>query len=365
MEDELSSINSAKQLQSTFDSAYLRIRDVQARFNSRSLETSEDVSGSHESGSFPKTPDALAAEVADYMSFMRRLKFQYLENNAKDKYVKTIVNDEAPMITADTNVDLQAANSVKKDKLKSAKTRLAERHSDIRNLAPLVEHGGVQFRSEWHNLTEGVDYLKAKGLSGEAVALTQSILDARLAIMRLRGIHPSPPLTIPVAEETLSSQVADMQMLEDELQAINEKIARVKDTIKEDTVKVDRLWSEKAELEKRVPAHNVEADDGRAAKLCDWYSSSLALHRSLFNVQLPQSISENELMLSYEIKPKAKQSRIVVIVLLFLPNTRQLADVRIEGLEGVDMTNIVDSFVQANDVPGLIWHVLSRARQIK
>ena len=117
----------------------------------------------------------------------------------------------------------------------------------------------------------GVDYIKAKGLTTEAVALTQSILDARLAIMRLRGIHPSPPLTIPVAEETLSSQIADMQTLEDESQSINEKIARVKDNIKEGTVKMDRLRSEKAELEKRIPAHNDEADDGRAAKLCDWW----------------------------------------------------------------------------------------------
>ena len=65
-------------------------------------------------------------------------------------------------------------------------------------------------------------------------------------------------------------------------------------------------------------------------------------------------------MLSYEIGRKAKNPRIVVIVLLFLPDTRQLADVRIEGLEGLDVTNFVDSCVQANDVPGLIWHVLSR-----
>ncbi len=78
---------------------------------------------------------------------MRRLKFQYLENNAKDKYVKTIVNDEAPMITADSNADLQAANSVKKDKLKNAKIRLAERHTDIRNLSPLVESGEPQLKS--------------------------------------------------------------------------------------------------------------------------------------------------------------------------------------------------------------------------
>lgn len=202
---------------------------------------------------------------------MRRLKFQYLENNAKDKYVKTIVNDEAPMITADTNADLQAANSVKKEKLKSAKTRLAERHSDIRNMAPLVEHGEVHFQFDWHSLTESVDFLKAKGLTAEAVALTQSILDARLAIMRLRGIHPNPPLTIPVAEETLSSQIADMQTLEDELQSVNEKITRVKDSIKERTVKMNSLRSEKAKLEKSVSAHKVEVDDGRAAKLCERY----------------------------------------------------------------------------------------------
>jgi chromosome segregation ATPase len=202
---------------------------------------------------------------------MRRLKFQYLENNAKDKYVKTIVNDEAPMVTADTNTDLQAANSVKKEKLKSAKTRLAERHSGIRNVAPLVENGEVHCQSDWHNLTESVDFLKAKGLTAEAVALTQSILDARLAIMRLRGIHPTPPLTIPVAEETLSSQIAGMQMLEDELQSTNEKITRVKDGIKEHTVKMDSLRSEKAKLEKSVSAHKIEVDDGRAAKLCERY----------------------------------------------------------------------------------------------
>jgi hypothetical protein len=78
-------------------------------------------------------------------------------------------------------------------------------------------------------------------------------------------------------------------------------------------------------------------------------------------MQSSQLISENELMLSYEIGLKAKNPRIVVIVLLFLPDTRQLADVRIEGLEGLDVTNFIESCVQANDVPGLIWHVLSRA----
>jgi hypothetical protein len=87
----------------------------------------------------------------------------------------------------------------------------------------------------------------------------------------------------------------------------------------------------------------------------------LALHRSLFDLRSSRLISENELMLSFEINLKAKDPLIVVIVLLFLPDTRQLADVRIEGLEGLDMTNFFDSCVQANDVPGLIWHVTNQA----
>ncbi|KAI9431011.1 hypothetical protein F5148DRAFT_177302 [Russula earlei] len=339
--------DSAKQLQLAIDSANLRFRDVQARFHSRKLETGEDAIGS---GNISSTPNALVAEVTDYMSFMHRLKFQYLENNAKDKYVKTIVNDEAPMITADTNAVLQATNSVKKENLKAAKSRLSQRHGDIRNIAPLVEKKS----------------LDTKGLAAEAIALTQSILDARLGITRLRQAHPSPRLTIPVAEEQLSSQVVDLQMLEDELQRAKEKIARVQNASDERTIEIDSLRTEKAASDKEIAAHNFEADDGRAVDLCSWYTSSLALHNSLFSMQPSRSISENELVLSYAINPsvKTKDTRIIVIVLLFLPNTRQLADVRIEGLGELDMATAIDSFVQANDVPGLIWHVLSRARNI-
>jgi hypothetical protein len=61
-----------------------------------------------------------------------------------------------------------------------------------------------------------------------------------------------------------------MQMLDDESQRVNEKIARVKDAIRRETAEMDRLRSEKAELEKKVATHKVEADDGRAVDLCDW-----------------------------------------------------------------------------------------------
>jgi hypothetical protein len=66
-ESKFPSTGPAKQLQSAFDAAHIRIRDVQARFYSRTLETSEDVMGHRGSGSMSNTPEALAAEVTDYM----------------------------------------------------------------------------------------------------------------------------------------------------------------------------------------------------------------------------------------------------------------------------------------------------------
>lgn len=79
--------------------------------------------------------------MATEKSFLRNLKFQYLEQKAKDQYVKTIVSDEPPIINADDNELLRIENDKKKEILSAAKARLAEKYSDVRTLAPLVEQG--------------------------------------------------------------------------------------------------------------------------------------------------------------------------------------------------------------------------------
>ncbi len=80
-------------------------------------------------------------QFARVQSFLRKLKFHYLEQHAKDKYVKIIVNDDAPLITAEDNDALRLSNEAKKAKLKVAKERLAAKYEEIRRLAPEVEHG--------------------------------------------------------------------------------------------------------------------------------------------------------------------------------------------------------------------------------
>lgn len=80
-------------------------------------------------------------------AFLRKLKFQYLEQKAKDQYIKTIVSDDAPAINAGDNEELRVINEQKKATLKLAKQRLTEKYQDIQTLAPLVEQGMLLLRT--------------------------------------------------------------------------------------------------------------------------------------------------------------------------------------------------------------------------
>jgi len=79
-------------------------------------------------------------------TFLRKLKFQYLEQNAKMRYIKQIVNEpEDVMVVSQEDLQaLSASNEEKKAQLKVAKEGLAELQDNIRKLSPLVEQGEWQ-----------------------------------------------------------------------------------------------------------------------------------------------------------------------------------------------------------------------------
>jgi hypothetical protein len=76
------------------------------------------------------------------------------------------------------------------------------------------------------------------------------------------------------------------------------------------------------------------------------------------DVQEAKTISDNELRLTY----KLETHKLLTITLIFLPDTRQLATVDISGCEG-DFTELTETYIQINDVHGLISAVLARTRR--
>ncbi|KDQ61703.1 hypothetical protein JAAARDRAFT_172079 [Jaapia argillacea MUCL 33604] len=349
------SLTAAQSLQQTFQSAQLHILEARSQLESKKFEELDEFNHSGNKkpggGTF-KDPAIVAADVAAHMSYLNKLKFQYLEQFAKDKYVKTIVSDDPQPITTDQTEELRVVNEKKKEALKSAKVKLNEKYGDIRGLAPFVEQ----------------DYQKAQALTSQAHTLSQRILDARLSLSRLRASHPpTARLTIPAAESQLDEQTAQMAILDEELQEVNRKVEAVKERVREEGRRSDQLKGERAEVERAVKEQGGGVEDDRVVGLYDWYTASLALRQSLLSLETHHSVSENELHLTYSIPPPSTsppntEPRRIKLTLLFVPNTRQLANAVVEGDGLEDVGDVIDVHIGANDVPGLIGAVLARAR---
>lgn len=114
-----------------------------------------------------------------------------------------------------------------------------------------------------------------KQTSSEAAALSQKIIDARLALSRLRQAHPHPRLTEQSAQQKLDEGDAQLIELDDELKRLREDVKQVKDKVKLGTIEAEGLRIECAEVEKLA---KVEVDDGKWLPLYDW--CALLLHRS-------------------------------------------------------------------------------------
>ncbi|KAK0219869.1 hypothetical protein IW262DRAFT_1482515 [Armillaria fumosa] len=294
-----------------------------------------------------KDPSVIASDVAAQIAFFRKLKFQYLEQNAKDKYVKSIVSniDDAPIVTAEDNRNMKVLNDQRKERLKSAKMRLAEVQQNIRVLAPTVE----------------TNYNHIKEASSQAADLSKKIIDTRLALTRLRQSHPQPRLTVQMADQKLADQIVEMQELTDKIEVVTHKVKEVKDRVKGGALEVENLRIQRAEVEKSVKA---DVDDGKWLPLYDWFTASLTLHRSIINLTQLDNVSDNEIRLTYKVDPSRSKPRDISIVLIFVPGTRTLAAVQVGGIEDleIDVSEVIDAHVQVNDVQGVVAAIIARIR---
>ena len=91
------------------------------------------------------------------------------------------------------------------------------------------------------------------------------------------------------------------------------------------------------------------------------YTAAIALHQSILGPETYHLESENELQLAYRIT-STPEPRELKVKLLFVPNTRQLADAEIMGIDE-DLSILVDLHVRSNDAPGLVVAVLGRVRE--
>jgi len=114
-------------------------------------------------------------------------------------------------------------------------------------------------------------YQRAQTSTQEAATLTQQILDAKLALSRLRAAHPPPRLTLSAAEAIANEQDAKMVTIQEDLERLNEEAEELKNGVKNGVKEVERLKVERAAKEEELKKTQRLEEDARWPALNDWY----------------------------------------------------------------------------------------------
>lgn len=77
------------------------------------------------------TPASLEADLLHYRELFSKLRFSYVEQVTKEKFIRAIVGDPPLIVTAQENADLEASNLLAKSALKALKTEVADMITEL------------------------------------------------------------------------------------------------------------------------------------------------------------------------------------------------------------------------------------------
>lgn len=194
------------------------------------------------------TPASLEADLEHYRELFAKLRFSYVEQVTKEKFIRAIVGDPPLIVTPQENLDLEAQNLEAKAALKALKTDVTETvaHLEKRALELSSKHERIVAEtSKLASLPHKISALE------DSVAMLRESQDAATK-------NPNPDLNLPLSRtlELVESRKRERTELDRQLEQLQSLVPRKKKEL-------DRLH---AELQPLVTKRNNSSTAAREAK---------------------------------------------------------------------------------------------------
>ncbi|KAJ5114773.1 hypothetical protein NUU61_000532 [Penicillium alfredii] len=221
--------------------------------NASPLKRSSDVSVSKLDN---PTPGSLEADLSHYKELFSKLRFSYLEQVTKEKFLRAIVDDPPLVVGHNENVELET-------QLAEVKAELKARKEEARVMIEEMEQMGRDLAKRYTNVELQLTQLSTLPDSIENLESTVAGLRAK----QVANMDPSDP------SNTSSSQnlplPATMNLLserEAELAALNRQLAAVQNTLPRKTREAEAIERECSVLERRKAEAITQAREARRKK---------------------------------------------------------------------------------------------------
>ncbi|KAH8193891.1 hypothetical protein TruAng_011946 [Truncatella angustata] len=197
------------------------------------------------------TPASLEADLVHYRELFAKLRFSYVEQVTKEKFIRAIVGDPPLIVSPQENVELEAQNAEAKAELKALKTNVVDMVKDL-------ERRGAQLAKRYEGVkleTAKLEELpeKIRGLE-EKVAALRSENEGRLNA-------DNPDMNLPLARtaELVNEKKRSMADLDRQLEQLQNQVPRKKKEL-------DRLQTELAPLETKRATSTTAAKEAKRRK---------------------------------------------------------------------------------------------------
>ncbi|KAJ6443950.1 60s ribosomal protein l37 protein [Purpureocillium lavendulum] len=186
------------------------------------------------------TPASLQADLAHYKELFAKLRFSYVEQVTKEKFIRAIVGDPPQIVTMQENLDLERETGEAKAQLKSSKLEVEEMVEELGRIGRELSAKYECVYTETARLEE----------------LPERIRELEAQVEELRAAHDmsgaAPGQNLPLAKTLglVAKRKAEQQELARELEALQSKAPRKRK-------EADRLRAELQPLEARL--HNSTA----------------------------------------------------------------------------------------------------------
>ncbi|KAI0886081.1 uncharacterized protein GGS22DRAFT_159839 [Annulohypoxylon maeteangense] len=196
------------------------------------------------------TPSSLEADLTHYRELFAKLRFSYVEQVTKEKFIRAIVGDPPLIVSSQENLDLEKENLEAKATLKALKTEVSDMVTELEEKAKDLSRMYEKVQVETIRLEE---------LPGKIDELENAV--AKFKKTQAVGCNPNPELNLPLTKtlDLVKSRKKRESELDKQLEQLQSQVPRKKKEL-------DRLHAELQPLETRKQNSMAAAREARRRK---------------------------------------------------------------------------------------------------
>ncbi|KAI0873291.1 hypothetical protein GGS24DRAFT_402932 [Hypoxylon argillaceum] len=218
-----------------------------AQLQGQSQQRTSDISTSSLDAT---TPASLEADLTHYRELFAKLRFSYVEQVTKEKFIRAIVGDPPLIVNPQENVDLEKQNLEAKATLKALKTEVADMVTELEQKAKDLSRKYERVKTETAKMEE---------LPEKLVELESAV--AKLRATQASGLNANPELNLPLAKtlDLMEAKKRQRNELDRQLEQLQSQVPRKKKEL-------ERLHAELQPLETKRQNSMAAAKEARRRK---------------------------------------------------------------------------------------------------